>query len=50
MRWQAFPQVAAVSVNSMPKYKKLRNGPNELRTKTQDMNKLPKATNTFLKL
>ena len=42
--------VAAVSVNSMPKYKKLRNGPIELQTKTLDLDKLPKATKTLLKL
>ena len=48
--WQHLPLVAAVSVNSMPKYKKLRNGPIELRTKTLDLGKLPKVTNTLLKL
>ena len=42
--------VAAFSVNRMPKYKNLRNGPIELQTKTLDLNKLPKATNTLLKL
>ena len=42
--------VAAVSVNSMPKYKKLWNGPIELRTETLDLDKIPKATNMLLKL
>ena len=46
MRWL----VVAVSINSMPKYKKLQNGPIELQTKTLDLDKLPKATNILLKL
>ncbi len=49
-RWANLSLVAAVSVNSMPKYKKYQNGPIELRTKTLDLDKLPKATNTSLKL
>ena len=40
----------ALSVNSMPKYKRLRNGPIKLQTKTLDLDKLPKATNTMLML
>ena len=42
--------VAAVSVNSMPQYKKYQNGLIELPSKTLDLDKLPKATNTLLKL
>ena len=34
----------------MPKYKKYQNGSIELRTKTLDLDKLPKTTNTSLKL
>ena len=49
-RWANLSLVAAVPVNSIPKYKKLQNGPIELQTKTLDLNKLPKATNTSLKL
>ena len=42
MHWLALSLVAAVSVNSTPKYKKLGNGPIKLRTKTLDLDKLPK--------
>ena len=49
-RWANLSLLAAVSVNSMPKYKKLRNEPIELGTKTLGLDKLPKAINTFLKL
>ena len=41
--------VAAVSINRMPKCKKYQNGPIELRIKTLDLDKLPKATNTSVK-
>ena len=49
-RWANLSLVATVSINNMSKYKKLRNGPIELRTKTLDLDKLPKATNPLLKL
>ena len=49
-RWANLSWVAAVSVNSMPKYKKLQNVLIELRTKILDLDKLPKVTNTLLKL
>ena len=49
-RWLVFSLVAPVSVNSLPKYKKLRNGPIKVRTKTVDLDELSKATNTLLKL
>ena len=48
--WANLSLVVAVLVNSMPKYKKLQNGPIELPTKTVDLDKLPKVTNTSLKL
>ena len=49
-RWQVLSLVALVSVNSMPKYKSYEMDSSKLRTKTLNLDKLPKATNTLLKL
>ena len=48
--WANLSLVALVSVNSMPKYKSYKMGLSKLQTKTLDLDKLLKATNTLLKL